>query len=112
TETDIRDSAGKLVISHDIPAGSEPTLVDVLDLMRETGCKGPLALNIKADGLQAAVAQTMAAYPDIEYYIFDMSMPETLAYARAALPFYLRSSEYEQHLPAIAGSQGVWLDAF
>ena len=51
TETDIRDSAGKLVISHDIPAGSEPTLVDVLDLMRATGCTGPLALNIKADGL-------------------------------------------------------------
>jgi hypothetical protein len=112
TETDIRDSGGKLVIAHDIPTGDEPTLVAVLDLMRETACNRPLALNVKSDGLQAALAQTMGAYPDISYFVFDMSMPETLAYARAALPFYLRSSEYEQHLPPVAGNQGIWLDSF
>lgn len=112
TETDIRDHAGELVIAHDMPTGGEPTLVDVLDLMRETGCEGTLALNIKADGLQDALARTMAAYPDIDYFVFDMSMPQTLAYAAAGTPFCLRASEYEQHLPPIAGSRGIWLDGF
>lgn len=112
TETDIRDHAGKLVIAHDMPNGTEPALADVLDLMRETGCKGPLAVNIKADGLQAELARVMADYPDIDYFVFDMSMPQTLAYANAGMPFFLRASEYEQHLPPVAGSQGIWLDCF
>jgi hypothetical protein len=112
TETDIRDHAGKLVIAHDMPNGGELALVDVLDLMRETGCKGPLAVNIKADGLQAELANIMGAYRNIDYFVFDMSMPQTLAYANAGLPFFLRASEYEQHLPPVAGSQGIWLDCF
>ncbi|WP_426110112.1 hypothetical protein [Massilia sp. PWRC2] len=79
TETDIRDSAGALVIAHDIPGGGEPALGSVLELMRASACSGPLALNIKADGLQAALSTTMAAYPEIDYFVFDMSVPETLA---------------------------------
>jgi len=112
TETDIRDHAGRLVISHDMPTGAEPSLEDVLALMRETGCSGPLAVNIKADGLQAEVARTLAAYTDIEYFVFDMSLPDTLGYARQRSPFYLRVSEYETVLPAIDGCSGIWLDAF
>jgi len=112
TETDIRDCGGRLVIAHDMPGGAEPALTEVLDLLRATGCSGQLALNIKADGLQAALAEVMAAYVDIDYFVFDMSMPETLAYARKALPFYLRASEYERDPAPLAGARGVWLDGF
>jgi hypothetical protein len=112
TETDIRDCGGRLVIAHDMPTGAEPALVEVLDLMRATGCKGRLALNIKADGLHKALAPLMRAYADIDYFVFDMSMPETLAYARSGMPFYLRASEYERSLPPLAGAHGVWLDGF
>jgi len=112
TETDIRDHAGRLVISHDMPNGSEPGLEEVLALMRETGCNGPLAVNIKADGLQAEVARILATHADIDYFVFDMSLPDTLGYARQKSPFYLRLSEYETDLPPIESCAGIWLDAF
>ena len=112
TETDIRDHAGELVISHDMPTGEEPTLAAVLDMARQARCAGPLALNIKADGLQAALAEVMAGYPELDYFVFDMSLPDTLGYARQGLPFYLRQSEYEQAVPEIGNCKGIWLDAF
>ena len=112
TETDIRDFAGELIISHDIPQGGEPTLVTVLEMARKAGCTGPFALNIKADGLQMALAEVMASYPEMDYFVFDMSLPDTLGYARQGLPFYLRQSEYEQAIPKIEHCKGIWLDAF
>lgn len=111
-ETDIRDHAGELLIAHDIPRGDEPRLVDVLALWRETSCTGPLALNIKADGLQAQAAQALVPYPELEHFYFDMSIPDTLGWARQGSPFYLRLSEYEPVLAPIAGCAGIWLDAF
>jgi hypothetical protein len=44
--------------------------------------------------------------------VFDMSLPDTLGYARNGQPFYLRRSEYERQLAPVDNCNGIWLDAF
>lgn len=110
-ETDIRDCRGQLLISHDPPGGDELTLGDLL-AARGREDAGPLALNVKADGLQAAIEVALGAAGDPEYFVFDMSIPDTLGYRRAGLRYFTRQSEYE-HEPALyADAAGVWLDCF
>ena len=53
-ETDLRDHAGRIVISHDPPGSQGEPEFDfeqLLRLYRELGATGTLALNIKSDGL-------------------------------------------------------------
>ena len=50
-ETDIRDYAGDIVISHDIADASCECLETFLRSYKEDGSCLPLALNIKSDGL-------------------------------------------------------------
>jgi len=87
TETDIRDCDGKLVISHDPPeARAEPLPLHVfLDLYDRHGNGLPLALNIKADGLQSRVCDHITAYGIRNYFCFDMSVPDTRGYPRAGV---------------------------
>jgi hypothetical protein len=110
TETDVRDSCGQLVISHDPPKGGELTLAQLLGL---TGDKQPtLAINIKADGLAAPVAAEMARHGYTNWFVFDMSIPDTRAQLAAANPTYVRMSELEPAPPFLDTASGVWLDAF
>jgi glycerophosphoryl diester phosphodiesterase len=110
-ETDVRDDRGRLVIAHDPPEGGEPQLSDLLRAYEEHGVAGPLAVNVKADGLQALVADAMSAKP-AGWFVFDMSVPDALGYARASIPYFTRQSEYEP-LPALyEGAAGVWVDCF
>jgi len=110
TETDVRDLAGELVISHDPPRGGELPFAQFLELL--AGQDLPLAINIKADGLAKAVAQTLAGRGLTQWFVFDMSIPDTLHQLRAGNPVYTRLSEYEP-VPAFADRiEGVWLDAF
>jgi glycerophosphoryl diester phosphodiesterase len=60
TETDVRDCAGKLVISHDMPRGTEMLFEEVLQIM--DGRNLPLAINIKADGLGEAIFALLKEY--------------------------------------------------
>jgi sulfur transfer complex TusBCD TusB component (DsrH family) len=41
-----------------------------------------------------------------------MSIPDTLAYRKAELPFYSRRSEYESSSALDKYSSGIWLDGF
>jgi hypothetical protein len=109
TETDVRDLAGQLVVSHD-PAlpGAQPWS-ELLDLFDGTGL--PLAVNIKADGLSGALAQAFAGR-DIDWFAFDMSGPETFRYAAAGLPYLTRHSDIETVPVMYEQAAGVWLDAF
>jgi len=59
-ETDIRDRAGQLVISHDPPQAEVPTVAEFFEAYAEMGAPGILALNIKADGLQQLLADALA----------------------------------------------------
>jgi hypothetical protein len=47
-----------------------------------------------------------------DYFVFDMSVPDTLHYLRAGMPVFLRLSEYEPEMPLLDRAAGVWLDAF
>ena len=51
-ETDIRDSQGDIVISHDMPLGEEISVISLLELYILKKSKVPLILNIKSDGFK------------------------------------------------------------
>ena len=116
-ETDIRDLAGRVAISHDAPsAAHEHFLDDLLASWRAHGCRGRLALNVKADGLQDAVASMLLPGESERCFVFDASVPDERQWLRAGVvPTFVRHSELE---PAPAASPhyqaaaGVWLDAF
>jgi hypothetical protein len=134
-ETDLRDMAGEVVISHD-PPGTAPgagiaappaSLDDFLALCAARRRVGPLALNIKADGLQRQVRAALeraGAYDaydaygsgmhDETYgaYVFDMSIPDTLGYLAVGVPVYVRHSDIEPEPVLYAPAAGVWLDQF
>ncbi len=113
TETDVRDDGrGALVISHDPPTGGEMTLGDFLALASRYTLSGPLALNIKADGLAPAVAQELDRFPRLAAFVFDMSVPDTRAYFAAGVDVFARRSEVEPVTAWPDLVRGVWLDAF
>lgn len=111
-ETDLRDAGGRVVIAHDLPRGGEQTLDDFLALCARHPRARPLALNIKADGLQALVAEALQRHGIADAFVFDMAVPDALGYLRRAIPAYTRASEYETAPSFLAQAAGVWLDAF
>lgn len=110
TETDVRDNGGQLVISHDPPQGGELTLAQLLALASDK--QPPLAINIKADGLAKPVAAEMARHGYTNWFVFDMSIPDTRAQLAAGNPTFVRMSEFEQAPPFLDVASGVWLDGF
>lgn len=110
TETDVRDLAGELVISHDMPKGDELTLDQLLELAAPT--KPLLAINIKSDGLAFAIRNTMSRHSYESYFVFDMSIPDTRMQLKAGNPVYMRMSEVEKEPPYQQEAAGIWLDAF
>lgn len=114
TETDIRDSNGDLVISHDMPRGDEMRLDEFLGLAASYCDSAPitLALNIKSDGLLDVLETALQRYPQLDPFVFDMSIPDSRAYLNSPLPVYMRMSEEEPVAAWLSKAEGVWLDAF
>ncbi|MFM0608130.1 hypothetical protein PQR05_26720 [Paraburkholderia sediminicola] len=110
TETDIRDRNGSLVISHDMPSGSELTLSDFLRIV--DGRDLPLALNIKADGLVGVLKDALQRSPLRKWFVFDMAVPDMRGYLQAGIPVFTRMSEVERAPAWLEQSAGVWLDGF
>ena len=113
-ETDVRDRDGKLVISHD-PAGPDAMpLTALLDVYTNCPAAGVLALNIKADGLQTALAETLqrCGISADRYFVFDMAVPDALGYLRHDMPCFTRQSEIEPVPAFIDRASGIWLDCF
>lgn len=112
-ETDLRDMHGQLVISHDPAMPPALSGLDFLMRFREKNPNIPLAINIKSDGLHTLMAQALAGWSPEDYFLFDMSIPDTLGYLRQGLSVYLRCSEYEIPAPKLLPqARGIWLDAF
>jgi hypothetical protein len=112
-ETDIRDLDGRLVISHDMPTREAHVDLDAfLDRVAVTPQAGLLALNIKADGLQAPLSQALRSRGITRWFAFDMSVPDLLGWRRQGLPCAVRLSEYEDGGPLLDDAPFVWLDAF
>ena len=112
TETDIRDCAGRLVIAHDPPSGNEMELADFLRLHGEYRPALPLALNIKADGLQSRLREQCKGLASGSFFFFDMSVPDMLSYVRESLPVFTRHSDVEEVPVLYDEAIGVWLDDF
>ena len=112
TETDVRDAAGALVISHDPPpASGAMSLEAFVTLHQRFEGDMPLALNIKADGLAQPLKQVMGSF-DIDWFVFDMSIPDMRHHLAAGNPVFGRISEHESSPPWLDRVQGIWLDAF
>lgn len=110
-ETDIRDLGGELVISHDTPAfGSCVTLDQLLQYYVDSKLTSKLALNIKSDGLQEKLQKKINEMNVRNYFVFDMSIPDTLGYLKNKMPVFIRRSELENYPELELKTQGVWLD--
>lgn len=109
-ETDIRDCAGQLVISHDMPIGRELTFERLLRLFKNRSL--PLALNIKADGLTAHITEALRTYQVADWFVFDMSVPDMRSYLDAGAPVFARMSEVEREPPWVSEVVGIWFDNF
>jgi len=112
TETDLRDAAQQVVISHDMAGETAISFEAFLQLFVQYNKQLPLALNIKADGLQNEVKKQLEAFGIDNYFFFDMSVPDALLYAEAGLNFFSRQSEYETEPAFYNDAAGIWLDAF
>lgn len=111
-ELDVRDLDGALVISHDPPVAGALGFHAVVDAFLSAGSPGQLAVNVKADGLEGLIADTLRDVDPAHWFAFDMSVPDALRYARAGLPYFSRHSEIEPEPALYDDSCGVWLDDF
>jgi glycerophosphoryl diester phosphodiesterase len=111
-ELDVRDLAGSLVVSHDPPDDGTLPFEAVVRAYREHGCPGALAVNVKADGLSAMLANALRAIDRDRWFAFDMSVPDMRHYAREGLPFFTRHSDLEPTPALYHEADGVWLDDF
>lgn len=112
-ETDIRDyGGGDLVVSHNIADKNALNLKNLLALYKKYPLECPLALNIKADGLQFALKQVLEEYKITNYFVFDMSIPDTLAYIDLNFKVFVRQSELEPKPCLYEKADGIWLDEF
>lgn len=121
-ETDIRDMLGAVVIEHDPPEGDrdhQQLESLILQTLPKLGQQQIIALNVKSDGLLKllAVNGISELLDDINLFFFDMSVPETLRYSQARLPFAQRLSEYEPISQALelewpTPPHAYWVDGF
>lgn len=109
TETDVRDRDGALVVAHD--PGETGTLAwsDLIDMF--SGSDMALAVNVKADGLAPLLLNAFEGR-DVDWFAFDMSLPEMVRYLSLGVPFFSRHSDFEPTPSFYEQAQGVWLDAF
>ena len=70
-ETDFRDYGQNILISHNPPIGTEIHADEVFRLYHEAGSNEPLALNIKADGLQDMMDDMLKKHNITNYFFFE-----------------------------------------
>ena len=111
-ELDVRDFAGALVISHDPPRELGLEFGTVLGTYREAGATKTIAINLKSDGLQDLLSDTLTENDMQNYFLFDMSVPDARQCLKAGLPIFTRQSEFEVEPVFYEDAAGVWMDCF
>jgi len=111
-ETDVRDCDGRLVVSHDPPSRSALDARHLLEEYRRSSAGASLAINIKADGLQSLLRRVLNEFDIERYFVFDMSIPETVVYLREGFHVFVRQSEWEPVPLLYEEARGVWMDCF
>ncbi len=112
TETDLRDCAGALVVAHDPPPPGALPAEELFALHARLGSGLPLALNIKADGLQAMTCALLERFAVRDAFVFDMSVPDTIQWLKTPVPVFVRESDVEPEPVLLDRAAGVWLDGF
>lgn len=111
-ETDFRDFNGQLVVSHDPPMPHH-NLIDARELNHLHSTYGiGIAINVKADGLQAMMHDALDEGLLERSFIFDASIPDLFNYVNNGFRCYSRLSEEEPSLGFESQVAGVWLDSF
>ena len=95
TETDFRDRDGKLVIAHDLPNQGSLSAEVFFEILCRRDRSLPLAINIKADGLQDLIKAFIVRHDVKNYFLFDMSVPDAITSLRHGLRVYTRHSDVE-----------------
>ena len=112
TETDVRDFDGELVISHDVANKNCITIENFFKIYKSIDINSSLALNIKSDGLQNLLKKSLKQNNINNYFVFDMSIPDTITYLKEGMNVFIRQSEYELGKSFYKSASGIWLDAF
>lgn len=115
TETDIRDFAGKILVSHDLPSGNEMTLDALLRMVTNYRQTVPftIALNVKSDGMAITVRNQLEKFGEkIDAFVFDMAVPDLREYLNQGFKVFTRLSEVEPSPAYLEKCEGVWIDAF
>ena len=112
-ETDLRDYHEKLVVSHNIADASSPEADSVFAALKDKQGQGIVfAINIKCDGIAGLIKEQIKKYGIEDYFVFDMSIPQTLEYKDAEIIYFARQSEFENTPVLYDGASGVWVDGF
>ena len=115
-ETDLREHNGQLIICHDLlPINCSPILFSsLIKLLKFSSHPFKIALNIKSDGLLDLIKSELlgSGLNNLDFFVFDMSIPETIKYMNSSIPFYSRISEYELHPQFLSKARGLWIDNF
>lgn len=109
-ETDVRDYCGKLVVSHDIPNEKPMDFEHFFKIYAEYNKELCLAINIKSDGLQEKLQSLLNQFKIINYFVFDMSVPDALSYLDRQMNIFTRESEFEREPSFYDEADGVWID--
>ncbi|OIR07000.1 hypothetical protein GALL_109070 [mine drainage metagenome] len=112
TETDLRDYLGEIVISHDIAEKDCISVNELFSIYKQYNNELVCALNVKADGLQRKLKAALKDFNIENYFVFDMSVPDTIGYIKEGMSFYSRQSEYEPNPVFYKECKGIWLDGF
>lgn len=111
-ESDIRDYAGKMVISHDIATVESQEAEEVFKWLHEYNDKYCFAINIKADGLKDIIQSFLIKYSIKNYFLFDMSVPQMVEFRDVGLRYFTRQSEVEPEPCMYEDAAGVWVDGY
>jgi len=111
-ESDVRDYAGHMVISHNIADNFSQDAEDVYKWLHKYNDKLCFATNIKSDGLKEIIKEYITKYDIKNYFLFDMSIPQMVEFRDSGLRFFTRQSEVEKEEVLYDDAAGVWIDGF
>lgn len=111
-ESDIRDYAGKLVISHNPANENNQDAAEIFHWLAEQQDRFCFAINIKADGLGELLLEQIEKNQIKNYFAFDMSVPQMVEYDNLGLKYFTRQSEIETIPVMYEKASGIWLDGF
>jgi len=111
-ELDVRDRAGEVVVSHDLPGASAMPFKEFLKLYTAKGAPLVLAINIKSDGIECLLYKLLKRFSVKNSFVFDMSVISayTITMRYKKLAFAARHSDIEKKPIFYKEAKWVWMD--